>query len=100
MAHILLVEDNPGALAATSLVLKNAGHRLTTATSVAEAAACTPHQPRPGPRHYRLSPFRRRRGEAHEVRKPARHVGCEVLSHLECKIGVASADPEIRPAGR
>jgi CheY-like chemotaxis protein len=45
MAHILLVEDNPGALAATSLVLKNAGHRVTTATSVAEAAACTRTNP-------------------------------------------------------
>ena len=41
MAHILLVEDNPSMLAATSLVLKNAGHRVTTATSVAQAAECT-----------------------------------------------------------
>jgi CheY-like chemotaxis protein len=45
MALILLVEDNPGVLAATSLVLKNAGHRVTTATSVAEAAACTRTNP-------------------------------------------------------
>ncbi len=41
MAHILLVEDNPGVLAATSLLLKKAGHRVTTATSVAEATECT-----------------------------------------------------------
>lgn len=41
MAHILLVEDNPRVLAATSLVLENAGHRVTTATSVAQAAECT-----------------------------------------------------------
>jgi len=41
MAHILLVEDNPGVLAATSLLLKRAGYRVTTATSVAEATECT-----------------------------------------------------------
>jgi len=41
MAHILLVEDNPRVLAATSHVLKSAGHRVTTATSVAQAAECT-----------------------------------------------------------
>ena len=41
MAHILLVEDNPRVLAATSLVLENAGHRVTTATSVAQATECT-----------------------------------------------------------
>ena len=41
MSHILLVEDNPRVLAATSLVLKRAGHRVTTATSVAEATERT-----------------------------------------------------------
>ncbi len=41
MAHILLVEDNPGVLAATSLVLRRAGYRVTTATCVAEATECT-----------------------------------------------------------
>jgi CheY-like chemotaxis protein len=41
MAHILLVEDNPRVLAATSLLLERAGHRVTTATSVAEAAEST-----------------------------------------------------------
>jgi CheY-like chemotaxis protein len=45
MAHILLVEDNPGVLAATSVVLKRAGHRVTTATSVAEATECTRTNP-------------------------------------------------------
>ena len=45
MAHILLVEDNPGVLAATSLVLKSAGHRVTTATCVAEATECTRTNP-------------------------------------------------------
>lgn len=45
MAHILLVEDNPGVLAATSLLLKRNGYRVTTATSVAEATECTRTNP-------------------------------------------------------
>ena len=44
-AHILLVEDNPGVLAATSLLLKSAGYEVTTATSVAEASECTRTHP-------------------------------------------------------
>ena len=36
--HILLVEDNPAVLAATSLVLEGAGYRVTTATTVNEAS--------------------------------------------------------------
>lgn len=45
MAHILLVEDNPGVLAATSHLLKKAGYRVTTAMSVAEATECTRTNP-------------------------------------------------------
>jgi len=44
-AHILLVEDNPGVLAATSFILKTAGYAVTTATSVAEAVDCTRTHP-------------------------------------------------------
>jgi two-component system, sensor histidine kinase len=44
-AHILLVEDNPGVLAATSLLLKSAGYKVTTATSVAEASERTRNNP-------------------------------------------------------
>ena len=36
-AHILLVEDNPAALGATTVFLESAGYRVTTATSLAEA---------------------------------------------------------------
>ncbi len=36
-AHILLVEDNPGVLSATSLLLRREGYRVSTATTVAEA---------------------------------------------------------------
>lgn len=36
-AHILLVEDNPTVLGATTLFLEGAGYRVTTATSLAEA---------------------------------------------------------------
>lgn len=35
--HILLVEDHAGVLDATRLLLKSAGYRVTTATSVTEA---------------------------------------------------------------
>jgi len=38
-AHILLVEDNALVLGATGAVLTDAGYRVTTATSVAEAIA-------------------------------------------------------------
>lgn len=44
-AHILVVEDNPGVLAATSLLLKSAGYRVTTATSVEEASERTRRNP-------------------------------------------------------
>jgi len=44
-AHILVVEDNPGVLAATSLLLKSAGYRVTTAMSVEEASERTRNNP-------------------------------------------------------
>lgn len=44
-AHILLVEDNPGVLMATSLLLTGAGYRVTTATTVAEASDRTRNNP-------------------------------------------------------
>lgn len=44
-AHILLVEDNPTVLLATSLVLEGAGYRVTTATTVAEASERTRTNP-------------------------------------------------------
>lgn len=44
-AHILLVEDNPGVLMATRLVLTGAGYKVTTATTVAEASEQTKNNP-------------------------------------------------------
>jgi two-component system, sensor histidine kinase len=44
-AHILLVEDNPAVLGATTMLLKSQGYRVTTATSVAEAIDCTHANP-------------------------------------------------------
>lgn len=35
--HILVVEDHPGVLNATQLLLRSAGYRVTTATSLTEA---------------------------------------------------------------
>jgi CheY-like chemotaxis protein len=44
-AHILLVEDTPGVLAATSSLLQSAGYKVTTAISVAEATERTRTNP-------------------------------------------------------
>jgi two-component system CheB/CheR fusion protein len=43
--HILLVEDHPGVLNATRLLLKSAGYRVTTATSLPEAIERTHNCP-------------------------------------------------------
>jgi|KBSSwiStaDraftv2_1062776.scaffolds.fasta_scaffold00845_36 two-component system CheB/CheR fusion protein len=43
--HILLVEDHPSVLNATRMLLKSAGYRVTTATSLAEAIECTRDSP-------------------------------------------------------
>lgn len=43
--HILLVEDHAGVLNATRLLLKSAGYRVTTATSVTEAVERTRDSP-------------------------------------------------------
>lgn len=44
-AHILLVEDNPGVLRATRLLLTKQGYKVSTATSVAEAVERTRDNP-------------------------------------------------------
>ena len=44
-AHILLVEDNPAVLGATTMLLRAQGYRVTTATSVAEAIDCAQANP-------------------------------------------------------
>lgn len=43
--HVLLVEDDPGVLNATRMLLKVAGYRVTTAQSVAEAVRCASEAP-------------------------------------------------------
>ncbi len=43
--HILLVEDHPGVLNATRLLLKTAGYRVTTAASLTEAIDRTRESP-------------------------------------------------------
>ena len=43
--HILVVEDHPGVLNATLLLLRSAGYQVTTATSLTEAIARTRDSP-------------------------------------------------------
>lgn len=43
--HVLLVEDNPGVLGATTVLLKSEGYRVSTATNLEEAVQATRDNP-------------------------------------------------------